>query len=61
MAKILRNGEIYTYGRDKKGRPIVVIDFPKMDFANNEIEDYYSAINAVLSVVINHCFVKGVI
>ena len=37
------------------------MDFPKMDFANNEIEDYYSAINAVLSLVVNHCFIKGVI
>ena len=59
--EILRSGGIYTYGRDKKNRPMVFMDFTQIDLSKYELDDYYCAINAVISVVRQHCFVKGVI
>lgn len=59
--QILTAGAIYTYGRDRKDRPIVVLDLCKIDLETYELDNYYCAINAVISVVAQHCFVKGVI
>ena len=57
--KILKNGVVYTYGRDKKDRPIIYLNIAQIDLKANTLEEYYSAINAVLTVVTKFLFVKG--
>ena len=50
---------IYTYGRDFKYRPVVVMNMSKVDFSVYSTDEYFSAINSVLNVVIEHMFVPG--
>ena len=42
-------------------RPIIYLRIGEIDLKNNSLDDYYSAINAVLTVVTKYLFVKGVI
>ena len=57
--KILKNGFIYTFGRDKKDRPIIYLNLAQIDLKANTLDEYYSAVNAVLTVVTKFLFVKG--
>ena len=56
---LLRQGFIYTYGVDKKQRPLIFLNTTMVDFTNNRKEDYESAINALIGAVIQHMFVPG--
>lgn len=58
---ILNEGAIYTFGRDMQDRPIVYMDLSKIKFDCYDINDYYCAINAVLNLVVENCFVHGVV
>lgn len=42
-------------------RPVIVMDMTKLDFDKYGLKDYYSAVNAVLNIVIEERFIKGVI
>ena len=37
------------------------MDFSQIDLTKYELDDYYCAINTVISIVRRHCFIKGVI
>ena len=50
---------IYTYGRDLKHRPIIIMNLSLVDFDRYTVEEYYSAINACIQTVIDHMFVPG--
>lgn len=50
--EILKQGMIYTYGRDKKYRPIIIMNLSLIDFNKYETMDYYCAINALINTVI---------
>lgn len=50
---------IYTYGRDYKHRPIIIMNMSLIDFNRYTIEEYYCAINACITTVIEHMFVPG--
>jgi hypothetical protein len=58
---ILGEGAVYTFGRDRQSRPVVFLDLAKTHFDRYELGDYYCAINAVLNVVVDVCFVPGVV
>jgi hypothetical protein len=59
--KILKSGVVSTFGRDRENRPIIFMKVGEINLKENSLEDYYSAINAVLTVVTKVLFVKGVI
>lgn len=59
VEKILKEGVMYTYGRDKQGCPIIIIDLNKANFIKYEIEDFYSAINTLINFVIDRLFIPG--
>ena len=56
---ILKEGMIYTYGRDLKHRPIIVMNLTLVDFDKYSVEEYYCAINACIQTVIDYMFVPG--
>lgn len=58
---ILNEGAVYSYGRDTKNQPVVYLDLGKVRFDRYSINDYYCAINAVLNIVVEQCFVQGVV
>lgn len=58
---ILNEGFIYTFGRDLEDRPIIIMDLGKIKFDRYDLTDYYCAINALINLVVENCFVPGVI
>ena len=60
-SKILSDGIIYTYGRDFHDRPIVYLNLGSIDLKTYHLNDYFSAFNAVMTIVVKYLFVKGVV
>lgn len=57
----MKNGVIYTFGRDRNNRPIIYLNLAQINLKIYSLNEYYSAINAVLTVVTQFLFVKGVV
>jgi hypothetical protein len=50
---------VYTYGRDKDMRPIIFLNIALMDMDKYKLDDYLSAINAIVTLVVDKMFIKG--
>lgn len=57
--QILKTGVIYTYGRDKQFRPILIVDVEKLMNAKFPMEDFIQALIYFTDVVKYNCFLPG--
>jgi len=57
--RLLESGAVYTYGRDALFRPIVIIDFGKLNTQNFDIENFQIALITLLDILKEYCFVPG--
>lgn len=57
----MNSGCIYTFGRDKKNQPVIYVRLALINLRENEIEKYFTVFNAVVEVVMQYLFIKGVV
>ncbi len=50
--KIINEGTVYAYGRSKCFYPVIYLNLSMIDLKKYDIYDYYSAMNAIINVVI---------
>mmetsp|Transcript_7108 Transcript_7108/g.6372 ORF Transcript_7108/g.6372 Transcript_7108/m.6372 type:complete len:167 (-) Transcript_7108:741-1241(-) len=55
--ELLKKGVIYLAGRDKKYRPIIVMNLYRVDLDKTDMQDFIGAIASLCMIVRDHCFV----
>lgn len=47
----MNSGAIYTFGRDRKIRPVIYVQLGLINLRNKVIDNYFTVFNAIVNVV----------